>query len=247
MRMGKTYQERCKELTETGIYDFTLSLNVYLAHVEKNGAVKAKNENAHFLEDGGAFDTFLAMEAQEDVFVRGLEMLHNRRKETELGDTLIIRGEDLIREGYRLRDNASFLTHYDYMAHVPRHHAVILAGIHDHDDKGGDAKHNREVNRVRDAVEVAIGRITEQHKTAEAKYLLRIAEKDEEIAALRKALSDAVKVTCRQIEYTSEHPDCVHCGFAKMCIVKGWREMLEKGKTDTEKDMANTKNKEGGK
>ena len=246
MSMGKTYRERCDELVKTGLYDFTLALNVYLAYVEKYGAVKANNENATFLEDGGVFETFLAMGAKDDVFVRGLEMLHNRRKETELGDSLIIRGEDLIREGYRLRDNASFLSHYDYMAHVPRHHAVILAGIHDHDDKGGDAKQNRDVNRVRDAVEVAIGRITEQHKTAEAKYLLRIAEKDEEIAALRKALSDAVKVTCKQIEYTSEHPDCGHCGFAKMCIVKGWCEMLEKGKTDTEKDIEKIK-KEGSK
>lgn len=131
-----TYRERISKLIKDKSYgsdEYEFALSAYDAYVEKFGPVKAENgkDDNDFFGDGGKFDTFLKQDYDEDVIIEACIKHKIAMRDRQYGDSLIDEGVNLIRKGFRIRDNTTHLAHSDFIADRPRTYTVSLVGIHD--------------------------------------------------------------------------------------------------------------------
>lgn len=131
-----TYRERISKLIKDKSYgseEYELALSAYEVYVKKFGPVESKSgkDESVFFGDGGVFDTFLAKEYDEDVFIEACIKHKIAMRDRQYGDSLIDEGVNLIRKGFRIRDNTTHLVHSDFIGDRPRTYTVPLVGIHD--------------------------------------------------------------------------------------------------------------------
>ena len=119
-------------------YSTDLAIRAFVIHRNRNGITSDPNgsEKGDFFADGSPFDTFLSSEMDVDTVIAACVQDKCSQLARKHADELVAKGEELIREGYRLSDDNSLLTHSDFIGERPRTHEVSLVGIHnDHTEK----------------------------------------------------------------------------------------------------------------
>lgn len=132
------FRERINEVSlKSGCAAVELAVFAFSAYMRKHPNDVPKPVNADtkdFFSDESPFGKFLLADAEEDVILSGFTEVRKHEDDMELSNRLIRRGEQLIREGYRIAARRRIVKPYDVIGGYPVTHGVSLLGVYDEKD-----------------------------------------------------------------------------------------------------------------